>query len=1530
MKTGNIEDIYRLSPAQHGILFEELAAPSEGRYTVQILLTFAGTIDQRVLGQALDLLLQRHPVLRTSFHWQRSPQPLQVVNRNVAHVPWNYFDWQALPTSDIGARLAEHLAEDSRRGFKLTEAPLFRSALFRTGREEWKLLFSYHHLLLDGWSLPILLGEIIANYGALAQETEPDFTPPPRVYRDYIAWLLQKDPTAAENYWREYLRGFDSPTSLPLMSSVQLDVPAFADRRVRKDLWLADDVTAKLNALARTYQVTLNTVVQGAWALLLARYSNVNEVVFGETVSGRPPELNGSEQMLGLFINTLPVRVQISRNARVCDWLRALQDRTTEARQYEYSPLSQVQQWSDVGSGQSLFDSLLAFENYPIDTQLRQATPMNASLRVVRVDSFERTSFGLTLAVVPGKRLGLRFAGDAVKFESHALERIAAQFELLLGAMAGFPELRLAELPNLTVEEQQLLDSWNKTQREYGKQLFAHEMFERHAALRPDHVAVVWNHGQLTYGELDARANRLARYLQSGGVGPESRVRILFGRTGEMIVSMIAVMKAGAAYVPLDPEYPRERISQALVDSSAKVVLTESAFVDRLNDDVNVRIVCIDVEREQIESESEQRLRLQVDPDNLAYVIYTSGSTGTPKGVAVQHRALSNLLSWHHKRYEIGAADRLTNTAGHAFDASLWEIWPSLTGGATLYLIGAERASETELLQFLKNNKITNCFVPTPLAEKLLPLAEASVEQLYVRHFSAGGDALRYRPQVSRPFVFDNVYGPTECTVASVVATIDHAEAKRVPAIGRPIANTQIHILDAGLNSIPIGAAGELYIGGEGVARGYLDHPAETAERFVPDPFTTIAGSRMYKTGDIGRWLETGELEFICRIDDQVKIRGQRVEPREIEVALCRHPQVAQAEILAHAFGDSEKVLVAYVVAKPGCEIPATSELRGHLRTTLPEYMVPALFVALDQMPLTANGKIDRRSLPLPRDLRERVRESELPLRTPIEEILAGIWSELLRVDKVFARDNFFELGGNSLLAIQLASRVEQAFNLPLPLRTILEAPTLTELASYIGPQASSPAYLATPISPTPHPALLPLSFAQQRIWSAEQLESRALYNITTAAQLNGRLQFDAFERAVEEIVSRHEALRTCFKFDGRFVMQSISEMLAFKIAFVDLSGVDETRRPDLLENHIRKEGKLAFDLSSASLFRVLLFKLEDYQHVALLITHHIVSDAWSMGVVLSELATLYSAYVDDQPSPFTTAPLQYADFALWQQRRLTGEVLESQLNYWRRQLSDLPPVLNFAIDRIRPERMSFRGARETFSLSQALAAKLGTLSRRIGATVFMTALAAFKAVVQRRSGYNDVIVGTPFAGRDHLQTEGIVGCFIKTLPLRTDLSGDPTFRELIKGVRDTMLGAHAHADAPFERLVEARANTFQITFGMQNVPLRSIDVSDLTIVPIGVDDETARFDLTVWLVETKEGLESTWTYNTDLFNAETIKGFYSQYERLLTVAVDQPDSRISSFELESEAERNAKKEEFALLSRTRFKTTKPKLVSIS
>ncbi|HWS55797.1 MAG TPA: amino acid adenylation domain-containing protein, partial [Pyrinomonadaceae bacterium] len=1083
MKAANVEDIYPLSPMQHGILFEELSAPGSTSYNVQVMFVLSGEFDADALGRTWELTVERHPLLRTSFHWKEAGKALQVVRRRVP-LPLARMDWSGLSEAEQEARLREFIEEDRQRAFDLASAPLMRLALIELGGDRHRLVWTHHHLLLDGWSLSALLAEVFSSYEALAGGRRPAPPPPPRPFRDYVAWLQRQDMARAESFWREYLRGFTAPTPLPLARQPAASRgPAPARGHAEHKAVLTGEATEALWRLARTHRITLNTVVQGAWAVLLSRYAGSGEVVFGATVSGRPAELEGVERMLGLFINTLPVRADAGAEATVGEWLRGLQELGAEARQYEYAPLSEVRRWGEVGGGLPLFDSVLSFMNYPVGKALGE----HARLRVEKVESFQRTNFGLSVVVAPGRQLGLHIGYDTNSFEAAAVARVAGQLKGLLESIAADPEQRLSDLSLLTDDERrQLIFGWNDTARPFPREACLHELFERQAALTPAAEAVVSGGERLTYAELDSRANRLANHLRAAGVGPETRVAILLERSSRLLVSILGVLKAGGCYVPLDPQYPRERIAYTLEDSAAALILTQARLAGRLPE-AAARVLKVDAEWERIARASGAKPAGGACSQNLAYVIYTSGSTGAPKGVMVAHRELVNYLVWCREVFEVGEGHGSPIHAPVAFDGTKTSLFFPLTVGQSLVMLADESGVEGLVESFRSGDRYSLVKI-TPAHLDLLSheLSGAGLEgrakTLIVGGEALRGEHLRHWIRHAPGTRLIQEYGPTETTVSSCWYEIprDEALSGAVP-IGRPISNTQVFILDAAGNPAPVGATGEVYIGGDGLARGYLNRPALTAERFVPDPFGTAPGARLYKTGDLAKFLPDGNVEFVGRADSQVKLRGFRVELGEIEAVLCQHPSVAEAAVVVRPDEGGRESLVAYVAG--GQQAPPAAALREHLKAKLPDHMIPSAFMALDRLPLTPNGKVDRKALPAPAGAGRGAGRDYAAPRTPEEEIIAAVWQQVLGVGRVGATDNFLELGGHSLLATQVMSRVRRALGVALPLRALFEAPTVAELAERVEALRRADAPALPAIVPVERTDALPLSFAQERLW---------------------------------------------------------------------------------------------------------------------------------------------------------------------------------------------------------------------------------------------------------------------------------------------------------------------------------------------------------------------------------------------------------------------------------------------------------------
>ncbi len=1052
-----IEAIYPLSPMQQGMLFHSLYTPESGVYFEQLCFTLHGALDIAAFERAWQALIDRHPALRTVFAWETRDKPLQVVRRH-ATLPWSTLDWRDLSPAAQQSRLATWLKDDQARGFDLHQAPLMRLTLFRLADETWRCVWSFHHLILDGWSLSLALKDVFAFYEA-ARQGQALRLPAPRPYRDYIAWLHAQDLAEAEAFWRETLRGFTTPTPLHIRRTTEAN-PA-ADDYAEQHLRLSAATTTALHAFARQQRVTLNTVIQGAWAALLSRYSGEPgdevagdkvAVLFGATIAGRPATLEGVETMIGLFINTLPVHVHVPDDGALGPWLQTLQAQQAAARRYEYAPLVDIQRWSDVPQGQSLFDTLLVFENYPGEADIQPADPR---LRIADMVTLEKTNYPLTVIVEPGEALRLRISYRRQYFDDDAIARMLGHLRTLLEGMLAAPESAPGDLPLLTpAEREQLLAAWNDTRTDYPRDTPVHRLFEAQAAHTPDAVALSFEGATLTYAELNRRANRLARHLRELGVGPEVCVGVYIERSFEMIVGVLGIIKAGGAYIPLDPTYPQERLAFMLDNTQAPVILTHTRLLDKLPA-YNGRIVNLDGDRWT--GYADDNLDGGATAESLAYVMYTSGSTGAPKGTSIIHRAIVRLVR-NTNFASLTADETFLQLATLSFDASTLELWGSLLNGGKLVIFPAHKPSLDELARFIEEHGITTLWLTAGLFHQMVESYPESLSR--VRQLLAGGDVLsvaHVRQMLDRlqpGHTLINGYGPTENTTftcyypmrSTADLTYAGTQLSTVP-IGRPIANTQVYILDRAMRPVPVGVPGELYIGGDGLARGYWRLPELTAERFVPHPFSAEPGARLYKTGDRARYLPTGDVEFMGRLDNQVKIRGYRVEPGEIEARLEQHPAVQNAVVVAREDIPGDKRLVAYVVAAPGQQ-PTADALREALQTVLPDYMIPAAFVRVDTLPLTPNGKVDRVRLPAP-DWTQATTAHVAP-RTPTEETLAEIWQNVLGVPQVGVHDNFFALGGHSLLATRVISRVQQAFQIAIPLRAIFEAPTVAGLAAAV------------------------------------------------------------------------------------------------------------------------------------------------------------------------------------------------------------------------------------------------------------------------------------------------------------------------------------------------------------------------------------------------------------------------------------------------------------------------------------------------
>jgi amino acid adenylation domain-containing protein len=1308
-------------------------------------------------------------------------------------------------------------------------------------------------------------------------------------------------------YWKQQLKNAPSVLELPV-DYPRPPVQSF--RGAKQFLELPKSLNSALKLLSQQEGVSLFMTLLAAFQTLLYRYTDQPNIVVGSPIANR----NRTETypLIGLFVNYLALHTNLSGNPTFLELLEQVREMTLEAYAHQDLPfeklLEELQPQRSL-SYSPLFQVMFVLQNAPIG---KLELP-GLSIAPVEVENVN-AKFDLTLAITETESgLHCRWEYNTDLFDAATIERMAGHFQILLEGIIANPKQRVAQLPLLSAAERhQLLLEWNDTKAEFPSDKCIHELFEQQVEQTPDAVAVVYENQQLTYQQLNCRANQLAHYLRSLGVGPEVLVGIYVERSLDMVVGLLGILKAGGAYVPLDPAYPTDRLSFMLKDAQVSVLLTQRHLVEKLFEP-QARVVCLDTDWEaMLRSVCSKGFDFSesavsgVKPNNLAYVIYTSGSTGQPKGVAIEHHSTVALLNWATQVFAPKHLAGVLASTSICFDLSVFELFVTLSWGGKVIL--AENALHLPTLPSAEEVTLLNT-VPSAIAELLKieaipssvqivnlagePLQNRLVQQLY------------QRDTVQQVF---NLYGPSEDTTYSTLALVKKGGSN--VTIGRPIANTQIYILDSHLQPVPIGVPGELHIGGAGLARGYLNRQELTQEKFISNPFSDDPHSRLYKTGDLVRYLPDGNIEYLGRIDNQIKIRGFRIELGEIETTLSQHEDVQANCVIAREDTPGDKRLVAYVVANKD-STPTIQQLRQFLTAKLPEYMVPSTFVMLAEMPLTPNGKVDRRALRAP-DVQSEITQTYVAPRTPVEEILAQLWSQVLKLKRVGITDNFFELGGHSLLATQLVSRIRTTFKIELPLRRLFAAATVAQLAQEIQQQQQQLELTVPPLLPTPRNAHLPLSFAQSRLWFLDQLKpNSAFYNIPAALRLQGQLQVTALQQSLREIIHRHSALRTNFiTVDGQPV-QIIHTETAWALSIVDGKDLPRGKQEIASQQLASSLAQQPFDLANEPLFRATLVVLSETEHILLMCTHHIVSDGWSMGVFVQELATLYNAYSQGQPSPLAPLVVQYADFAVWQRQWLAGEVLQTQLAYWQKQLADAPALLSLPTDRPRPPVQTFSGAHLTFGLSCELTLALTQLSQQQGVTLFMTLLAAFDVLLYRYTDTEDILVGSAIANRNRSEIEGLIGFFVNTLVMRTDVSGNPSFAELLARVRELAIDAYAHQDLPFEMLVEAlqperslsHTPLFQVMFVLQNAPRTQIELTGLSVSSLPAQSATAKFDLTLVMENTADGLVGVWEYNTDLFDDSTIERMAGHFQTLLEGIVANSIGQISQLPLLSEVE---------------------------
>lgn len=1492
-----------LSFGQQRLWFLNELEPSNAAYQISHAFRIKGALNVSALQAALNEVVRRHEVLRTRFDTVDG-QAVQMIDEDGSVVlPTIDLSHAPEPAADI-RRLA---TEASKLPFDLSKGPLFRASLFRLAADEHALLTTIHHIISDGWSMRLLFREVSALYEAIVKGRPSPLLELQVQYADFALWqreALESERVSPQlSYWQKKLEGVPAVLELPA-DRPRPAVTSF--RGAKRSFELSTRLTNSLNELSRREGVTLFMTLLAAFKILLWRYTGHDDVVVGVPIAGRNrPEI---EELIGFFVNSLVLRTDLSGDPEFLQLLRRVRETTLEGyanQDVPFEKLVEALQPERSFSHTPLFQVMLT---------LQHEAPATLELEGLKVEKIglanETSKFDLTLFLVgDDERLKFTFEYNTDLFDGARIDRMARHFETLLASIVDQPDTRISELELLPdTERQTLLVEWNQTTTQFPEDCI-HRMFEEQMNLRPERTAVTYEDQKLTYVELNARANQLAGHLRSLGVGPETVVGICIERSLEMVVGLLGILKAGGAYMPLDPGLPKERLAFMLEDAGAPVVVT----VAELSKDLPAyqsKVVALDADQEAIASASNDNFDVGVTAENLAYVIYTSGSTGRPKGTMNTHRGLCNRLLWMQAEYNLTEADRVLQKTPFNFDVSVWEFfWPLITGARLVMARPDGHQDPAYLVDIIQKEQITTLhFVPSMM--QAFVEAEQVDQCKSIRQVISSGEALSFELQQRFFEKFDcklhNLYGPTEASIDVTAWECQPGDGAPAVPIGQPIANTQIYILDERLRPVPIGVAGELHIGGKGVGRGYLNRPDLTAEKFIPDSYAQ--GQRLYKTGDLARYRPEGSIEYLGRLDHQVKIRGFRIELGEIEAVLAHYPGVSSSAVVMRTDTDGGDRLVAYVVGEVN-----SKELRDFLREKLPEYMVPAAIVGMKEFPLTSSGKIDRRALPAPQQLRSDLETQFEAPRTPIEVVVTAIWSEILNVDPIGIHDNFFHLGGHSLLAVQVISRIRAALQTELPLSSFFESPTIAACAAKIEKRMRDQEGLQQPaLVRASREEDLPVSFAQQRLWFLDQLEQgSSFYHISRAFRFSGRINVDALSAAINEIVRRHEPLRTSFLEIEGTPQQRINDPEPVPLPVLDLTLTPASVRDEEVRRLASERIREAFDLARGLLLRATLIRTDQEEWVFVVTIHHIAGDAWSLSILFRELTALYKAFALEKPSPLPDLEIQFADFAAWQRSWLDGEMLEKHVSYWKQQLAGAPLVLELPTDNPRPPTQTFRGARFRFNLSPELTANVKKLSKREGVTAFMTFLAAFQLLLSRYTGQTDLLVGTDVANRNRVETEAMIGFFVNVLPLRINLAENPVFTDLLRKVREITLRAYAHQEVPFERLVAeskpkrdlSRNPLVQVLLVMQNTPVQELEIEGANVTPFELPAESSRFDLALFVWERGDSFSGTYLYNPDLFDAQTIDRMSGHFQTLLRSILDEPSSRIGSLRIKSDEE---------------------------
>ncbi|MFS0655871.1 amino acid adenylation domain-containing protein [Bacillus sp. 179-C3.3 HS] len=1473
MSKQKIQKVYPLTPMQEGMLYHAMLDPNSSSYFTQLELGISGEFDLGLFEKSINELIRTYDILRTAFVYQQLQKPRQVVLAE-RHADVYREDLTNLNHQAQQKVLDQYKKQVRKQGFHLTNDLLLKVAVFQLDESNWHLIWSNHHMIMDGWSMGVIMKKLFHYYESFRNGHSPDRTQG-KPYADYIQWLGKRNKQEAEDYWKKRLDGAMQHQGI----LQQKDANGQYDHKEWTFTWDAEMVEA-IQGLARQCQVTAPNLFQAVWSVLLGTYHASEDVTFGTVVSGRPPSISGIEQMAGLFINTIPVRVTLDHKQTFKQLFQHVQQHALEAENYDFMPLYDIQQ--QTAAGGQLFDHLVGFENYPLDQELSgdtMSTRLGFSIDVK--DGFEQTNFDLNVLVYPGKTWTLKLKYNAMAFEEHVIANISKHLTHLMKQIIQDPDACLHEVSCITEEEKQQIETWNKTERDYPKHLSILELLKERIKEQPDHLALVEGDQSFTYQELGKEIERLAGHLVEKGVKPEDAVAVYMDRSANAVVAILSVLYVGAAYVPIDPAQPEERMRWMLEDSGASLLL----YADR-QPPVGKDIQTVDVLHVP---HNRQTLSLaDVSPSQLAYIMYTSGSTGRPKGVQIEHQHIVR-LALSQEKLSLSTADRMAHTGAVSFDAITFEIFTTLLNGATLFPVDRDTLLDmSRFEQFIQTHQITALFLTTGLFNQLGQQRPQMFKGLTT--LITGGDVLNVKSaelvkKANPSVVLLNAYGPTENTTISTVYEVSGEETGSIP-IGQPINHSSAYILDDFQRLQPIGAPGELYVGGDGVSRGYLHRPDLTNQVFMANPFKEEG--RLYRTGDVVRYGADGQIEFLGRADDQVKIRGFRIELGEIEAVLQQVAGIDDAVVLVHETSSHEKEITAYYTG-------AITEEEVHtlFNRDLPAYMVPHHVMKIETFPLTSNGKVDRKALPKP-DEAQRMQIETTPPQTKTEQALADIWEELLG-KTVGVEDHFFMVGGHSLKAMMMSAKIQEVFQKEVPIQVIFKQPTIRSLAAYIDQdgQKQEPSIL-----PVEKAEVYPVSPAQRRLYILQTLEPNSTnYHIPIVLTLEGTLDKERLRSAFVQLIQTHEILRTSFHMKGEDIVQKVHDQVSFDLSIHDIKEEDA-------ETYLAKR-QAPFDLTAAPLLRAELLRVSEERHLLFIEVHHLITDGTSMKTFIQDLAKSYDG------ETLADRVIHYKDYAVWQLSTQETEKQQEHQAYWLKQFEGDLPVLDLPTDYPRPAERDFSGERVMFGCDQETTQRIHELLQKTDTTLYMFLLSAFQVLLASYSGQEDVIVGSPVAGRTHPDIQDMPGMFINTIAMRGKPEQTKSFLQLLEEIKETSVNAFAHQSYPLEELIArltldrdtSRSPLFSVSFNMQNMEVPALKLGELEISPYAIQHQSVKFDLSLEAFEREGELKLSFDYATALFKEETIRQLSTHLLAIIREAIREPQKRIGSFHILNEQE---------------------------